>query len=1545
MPDSEFTPYKFKKAKDLTKTFTYKRPDGTTEDVDDLDFYRSGAQALIRGASGFAPPGYIGFGVGAAAEGLAQTIGKEPYNLGLIGTAGAINAIPFGTTAKIGKSLIKGAGLGWLGTAAPQQVAEGPHVPTREELEQQALGAGLGAVGGGVGYGVGRYFGVGKVKPPVIEPPLNRGGLPGGSVTETLKSPNIPGSIRTDTDVDLVTQTPQTGGILRGSPLTGTSQYPIPATQVPQVALKRKLDSLPKPITNIPQVIEALPKGTGNPEYDNAVTRLQALRGIARIDGLNDAELKEYSELFKVVKASNLTPIELGEEITRLESKGYKGKRAPTQVTPGVNVITGEPEAPIVREPSSMAAPKGTLEFPDRTKKPDMDPITGLPITTNKSYYGDSEEAADLLRSEIKSIENRIANPELKPDGTRRYSDRVYAQDKKFLAEAKAELAGMEKRLKGPTPFVRTPTEPEFAKLSTKSKVGDIEEITGVGTELDRDAGIDAITNLYEGETPTIAVKELTQNSLDNIRPNPNGSVWISMDEPGYNLVVKDNGTGMTPDQLQTVYTTIGKSGKKAETDIGGYGIAKAGFQLTGKQFNIETIANDNGVMKKSSFSASPEDFKNKTVTVKVERVPNDTPTGTTVKIDLREINQDPAEEFIKNVGKYSGTAGKIFFRKKNAGDQFDLEQAPWTEAPNSIVKQGKILTTISHPEADYKLMIPSDSIRDTRNEIDLILLNRGMYQATQSLPVDRAPNLPDRIIVDIDSKIPALKKDYPWTPSRERLKGTAQYRIKEAIDKEIVGPSKVKRGSEIEQLYKNLPSVPVQTKRESVILDPGNRISPRELEAFKNNPLVQELSKVYDDIADEVINSMPPRFAQRWDKALAKVGFLFGETGHYGLHVPDPSAPYTDPKSAILVSFFEHASANGGDIQRAARETVTTFMHEVAHIGTHSPQRPTRLNLSDLNHPDIPEYFASYMLQAQQQGGISQGHEMDFIRRLGEIYENYGVKRWSNSASRLQQLATEPISGRYTSEFQKLLQFYTERKGRSDTSPDLLAGTGIAQRDVSGGPSNYGGNNPPTGTRTIRGATTRNVGDTPIGTTSSGGRGNQPPRVVIPGSGSSGASPNTPNVSIPNTNPDGSFNWKSVIPGFEKMTKGQQAWEIAKTGMSEGRQLKTIWDMSFPFRQGIGAVNKKEFWGSFAPMVQSFMKEENYNKMMLEIQKHPRFRQMMDAGLDVMNLDKHREEQLRGVISEHFVPGVKASNRAYTMFGNKLRTDLFNSMATEMEKLGIKVTGDNAKALARHVNDLTGRGSLGTLEGAAKPLNDLVFSPKLIASRVNMFRRAFGNQKVLGKDIDPRMRKSLQKEAIKSMLSIGGLALTSATASSLFNDKTETFDPLSADFGKLKIGDTRFDLTGGFQQYVRTAAQLASGMSNPEKANETEKGFGAWEERNRASTVGRAAWGKSAPVVNGIVNWMMKENILGEEFKWTEEAKAQVIPLIVDGLWDVWQEDRKMTIPALGSSMFGVGVQSYGPQNRRKRNPFTPRQITVTVPGYSKPKAYKIGQ
>ncbi len=384
------------------------------------------------------------------------------------------------------------------------------------------------------------------------------------------------------------------------------------------------------------------------------------------------------------------------------------------------------------------------------------------------------------------------------------------------------------------------------------------------------------------------------------------------------------------------------------------------------------------------------------------------------------------------------------------------------------------------------------------------------------------------------------------------------------------------------------------------------------------------------------------------------------------------------------------------------------------------------------------------------------------------------------------------------------------------------------------------------------------------------------------------------------------------IVQDIKDIYKERGMFGVARQGAQEARQLQTILDMSFPFRQGITNVTRPEFWRSFIPMFKS-LREKGFNELLKTIEKNPYFKMADEAGVEFTNLGKKfREETATGILSEKYLPPVAMSNRTYAAFANKLRMDLFANMAKAAEKAGVEMNETNAAALARYINDTTGRGKLPLgLEKIAPQMNELFFSPKLIASRINMFRRAFQDPRMIG-DADPRLASQLRKEAIRAMIGVGALGATASGLSSIAFDSPETADPRSTDFGKLKRGDTRLDFTGGFQQYVRAATQIATGMNRiGSEVNET----------NRKNVAERFSRAKLAPIASLIVDWMDGENVVGEKFTWTQAVKDRITPLIIDDLKDVAREDPEMFKVAVPAAIFGVGTSSYGktPLNERR--------------------------
>ena len=100
-------------------------------------------------------------------------------------------------------------------------------------------------------------------------------------------------------------------------------------------------------------------------------------------------------------------------------------------------------------------------------------------------------------------------------------------------------------------------------------------------------AGIISVLSEHLYSTPTVAFRELLQNSVDaisarqSVEPGFGGSVSIELVEDGSNLtlVVEDDGIGLTEDEVHVFLATIGSSSKRAEVHgarekfIGQFGI------------------------------------------------------------------------------------------------------------------------------------------------------------------------------------------------------------------------------------------------------------------------------------------------------------------------------------------------------------------------------------------------------------------------------------------------------------------------------------------------------------------------------------------------------------------------------------------------------------------------------------------------------------------------------------------------------------------------------------------------------------------------------------------------------------------------------------------------------------------------------------------------------------------------------------------------------------------------------------------------------------
>lgn len=399
-------------------------------------------------------------------------------------------------------------------------------------------------------------------------------------------------------------------------------------------------------------------------------------------------------------------------------------------------------------------------------------------------------------------------------------------------------------------------------------------------------------------------------------------------------------------------------------------------------------------------------------------------------------------------------------------------------------------------------------------------------------------------------------------------------------------------------------------------------------------------------------------------------------------------------------------------------------------------------------------------------------------------------------------------------------------------------------------------------------------------------------------------------------------------VPGGRPM----KPREVTKTQEWLGlpRALQSAFDLSFPLRQGLGLIHTKGWWKAWPDMIKSFGSEATYNGVMESIANRPNFRGRVlknsdgtpklhkvgpnagkpmieqslaqKAGLAITDLTNQREEELGSKLAGQ-IPGlgagIKASNRAYNAFANKLRADAFDSLIAQNPQAKTDLV--LAKQLADFVNNASGRGRLpGKWEGAAAALNNALFSPRLMASRLQM--------------LNPKnyifTRPEVRKEYLKSMMATAGTWISLAGLAKAGGAEV-VMDPESSDFGKIKIGNTRMDPAGGFQQYLVLAARIGKGGLDKAKEAPNRRYSGRPFAPTPEGDVLNFLENKMAPNARLMSGpWRANKT---QPFELGDQAMRTFTPIMLQDLSEIMQENPELAWTLLPGSV-GVGVNTYKP-------------------------------
>lgn len=421
---------------------------------------------------------------------------------------------------------------------------------------------------------------------------------------------------------------------------------------------------------------------------------------------------------------------------------------------------------------------------------------------------------------------------------------------------------------------------------------------------------------------------------------------------------------------------------------------------------------------------------------------------------------------------------------------------------------------------------------------------------------------------------------------------------------------------------------------------------------------------------------------------------------------------------------------------------------------------------------------------------------------------------------------------------------------------------------------------------------------------------------------------------------PDEFQPWGKPEKELPKPTKTQEVLGLSKA-------LQSIFDLSFPLRQGRTLIHTKGWWKAWGDSIRSGKSKEMYDGVMQSIGERPNFRGKItrdaegniksvgkslaqEAGLEITDIPTKREEALGSALAEK-IPGigkiVGASNRAYNAFANKLRADVFDDLIEKNPHAKTDLTV--AKAIAAYVNNASGRGDLGKLEPIANTLNNVLFSPRFAKSRFHM--------------MNPRnllfSKPEVRNEYIKSAASMAGSWITVAKLAEYAGAQV-SWDLESSEFGKIKINNTRIDPGAGFQQPLVLMYRLMKGTG------QKIFGYGGRYDKSPfvtgAGDLGNFLEGKLAP--NARFGWNLFNADKNKPFETGDQSMKLVTPIFLQGLSELAQEDPEMAWLA-GLDFLGVGSNTYKDKNDWKKptrllpEGLFPRKSDLTFPLKRPPK------
>lgn len=352
--------------------------------------------------------------------------------------------------------------------------------------------------------------------------------------------------------------------------------------------------------------------------------------------------------------------------------------------------------------------------------------------------------------------------------------------------------------------------------------------------------------------------------------------------------------------------------------------------------------------------------------------------------------------------------------------------------------------------------------------------------------------------------------------------------------------------------------------------------------------------------------------------------------------------------------------------------------------------------------------------------------------------------------------------------------------------------------------------------------------------------------------------------------------------------------------------------DLSAPGRQGWGFISRKEWWKSWGKMIEGLDKNAA-RKIEARMIADPDYNRAVQDGLQLSKMGreaKYKEDTLASDVLQDLIPGMAESQAAYTIFLNNVRFTSYKRVLAQAAAAGedIRPGSKASKDIASVINSFSGAGQI-KVKGQdimADPISQtVIWSPKRLMSTVQMFNPV-------------RMAKlspTARKEHIRNLAGMVGTTVTLLGLADAMGAEAE-LDPRSSDFGKVKVGDTRYDLSGGNASFITLVARVLTNSTKSSTSGTVRTLGEKYGDDSSLDVAFRYGRNKFAPLASFFADWMAGENTVGEKFSLemdtTNAVFQRFFPMIMSVLIESYYEYPEQMLPVAMSNLFGLGTMTY---------------------------------